>query len=486
MKPYNDLREFIQACDEIGELKRYDGADWNLEIGALTELESEQRGSALLFDEVPGYPSGYRVFTNGPITLRRSALALGFPLDLPGIELLKLWKQRFRELRPIPPVEVDDGPVLENVITGEAINLFKFPVPKWHELDGGRFIGTQDAVITRDPDEGWVNLGTYRVMCHDKKSATVMANHGKHNRIMMDKYHRRGEPCPAAVVIGADPLIWAVSMTSLPWGVSEYDFAGSFLGEPMQVVRAPYTGLPVPANAEIVIEGEIPPLSVRAEDEGPFGEWAGYYSHFVKKSGYVLEVKSVLHRHNPVLGGAPPLRPPMENDYALPFKMAGAVWYQLEVAGISGIKGVWQLAMEGGPSILVVALKQQYAGHAKQVALAAASSRGGAFVGKVVIVVDDDVDITDNDQVLWALGTRMNVDNVDIVKGLPTDPTDPSTPPGLRYSGYAVNSRLIIDACRPYATLQDFPPVNVFGEEYRKKIREKWGIQVKNKEGDRK
>ncbi|MBI4317977.1 MAG: UbiD family decarboxylase [Chloroflexi bacterium] len=477
MRAYDDLREFIQACDEIGELRKIDGADWNLEIGAITELISEKRGPALLFDDVPGYAKGYRVFSNGVITIQRSALALGFPMELGGTELLKLWRQKCKEYRPVPPEEVGDGPILENVITGDDVDLFKFPVPKWHERDGGRYIGTMCAVITKDPEEGWVNLGTYRTMCYgDGKATSVLANHGKHGRIMIDKYHARGQSAPVAVIVGPDPMVWAASMTSMPWGMGEYEFVGSFMGAPVKVVKGPHTGLPISANAEIAYEGEIPPLSVEAGDEGPFGEWGGYYSATFKKSWFVVKVKSVLHRNDPILGGSPPVRPPADNDFALPFKIAGAVWDQLEGCGMSGIKGVWQLAMEGGPSILVVSIKQQYAGHAKQVGLAATACRAGCYGGKLTIVVDDDIDITDTEQVLWALGTRTNVDNVDIVRGLWTSPIDPSTPAEVRESGYPINSRLVIDACRPYATFKHFPPVNVFDEEYRAKIREKWNI----------
>ena len=165
------VREFIEKCEELGDLKRIDGADWNLEIGALTDLY--RRRKVVLFDNIDGYPEGYRVLSNIYATDRQQKLALNAPMELSTLELVKFVRNKFGHVQRIPPRIVKNGPIMENVLTGSDVNLLRFPIPKWHELDGGRYIGTAHLVITRDPDEGWVNVGTYRVMVHDKTTTGI-------------------------------------------------------------------------------------------------------------------------------------------------------------------------------------------------------------------------------------------------------------------------------------------------------------------------
>ena len=146
---------------------------------------------------------------------------------------------------------------MDNLDEGDTVDLFKFPVPKWHPLDGGRYIGTGDMVITRDPEDGWVNAGTQRVQIDDRNTATIVMSPGRHNEVIRRKYWREGKPCPIAVSCGQAPLLWAASNFAGPWGVSEFDYAGGLAGEPFEVVKGPYTGLPIPARAEIVLEGDL-------------------------------------------------------------------------------------------------------------------------------------------------------------------------------------------------------------------------------------
>jgi len=148
-----DLRDFITELERSKELERVEGADWDVEIGVVTELCDEKWGPALLFDKIKGYPPGYRVTSNLIATPRRVAAALGFPPDISNIELVRLVKDKFKDLKAIPPTPVSEGPLLENVFEGKDVDLFKFPVPRWHEHDGGRYIGTADMVIMRDPME---------------------------------------------------------------------------------------------------------------------------------------------------------------------------------------------------------------------------------------------------------------------------------------------------------------------------------------------
>ena len=471
---FDSLREFIDAVKELGELKEVENADWNLEIGAITELMAERKGPALLFDRIKDYPAGYRVLSNAFTTLGRTALVHGLPSELTPIDTLKAWRERIRDFKPVPPVEVKDGPVRENILLGKDIDLLRFPTPKWHEHDGGRYIGTGCCIITRDPDEGWVNLGTYRGMLQKSNRLTLKINLGKHGRIMMDKYHTRGESCPIAVVVGQDPALFAAAADmAIPSGVSEYEFAGWMRGEPIEVVKGEVTDLPIPATAEIVIEGEIPPPPFEPLPEGPFGEWTGYTAEFTQGVHPTMTVKSILHRNDPIILGVPPLKPPIPYDFAIPKKAAG-VWDQIEKADIPGVKGVWFPSGFSSAAILAIAIKQQYPGHAKMAATVGTACRAGTYGGKIVIVVDDDVDISNVEELMWAVATRCKAEEVDIIRGLWTAPTDPRMDPADRNKNLIVSSRIIINACRPWDMLQDFPPVNRFSPDYREKTLKKW------------
>ncbi|MFC1869736.1 UbiD family decarboxylase [Chloroflexota bacterium] len=471
---FDSLREFIDACEGFGELKRIDGADWNLEIGALSEMLAEKRGPALLFDHIKDYPAGFRVFTNAFTTLKRTALVHGLDPELSAIDMLKAYRERLRNFKPVPPVEVKTGPIKENILLGKDADLYKLPTPFWHELDGGRFLGTASCVITRDPDSGWVNVGTYRGMIQESQKMHVKANVGKHGRLMIDKYHARGESAPIAVAVGQDPSLWAAACDmTVKAGTSEYEFAGWLRGAPIEVTRGVVTDLPIPATAEIVIEGEVPPPPFEKLVEGPFGEWTGHFTDRTEGVIPLVRVKSILHRNDPIIHGAPPLKPPTPYDFAFP-KTAVGVWDQIEAADIPGVTGIWFLDGAMCPSVLVIAIKQQYAGHAKQAAVVGTGCRAGTYGGRMVIVVDDDIDITNAQEVLWAVAFRSRAEDVDVIRSLWTSPADPMMDEEARFNNNLTSSRLVINACRPWDRIKDFPPVNKFSPEYREKMLKKW------------
>ena len=472
-----DLRGFISKLDEIDELKVVEGADWNLEIGAITEIVSEQEGPALLFDKIKDYSAGFRVISNIFRTHRRVALAAGLPEDLTGVALLDAWRHRYRDLSSLAPVDVGDGPVFENDLSGDAVDLETFPAPIWHEPDGGRYLGTGCGVITRDPDTGKINIGTYRCMIQGRDRISVKLNKGKHGRMHMEKYHARNEPCPIAITIGHSPTVFLASMLPVRPDVEEYGIAGSLLGEPVEVVNSRLHGLPIPATSEIVLEGEIPPLEEKdLPREGPFGEWMGYFADTTTGEVPLMTVKRIYYRDDPIILGMPPLKPP--NHYVSVPLGAGSLWDQLEAAGIPEVKGVWGFVYSGqsGP-FTVVSIKQSYAGHAKQTALVTAGARGGAYGGKFVIVVDDDVDITNPSDVIWAMSTRCDVrEGVDIVKSVWTTPAEASIKPSARAPRGYTTDRVLIDACRPYQWADEFPDVVEFSQEFKQKVTDKWDL----------
>src|SRR5690348_1678310 len=172
---YRDLRGWLDRVESFGELRVVEGADWNQEIGAVAEVAARsETPPAVLFDKIKDYPAGRRILTgvHNP-TLKRQCLTNHLPLDFNRDQFIQAWKRRLNEPRMITPKIVRSGPLLENVLEGNDIDLFALPIPQWHEEDGGRYLGTADITITRDPDEGWVNLGCYRVMAHDRDTLAL-------------------------------------------------------------------------------------------------------------------------------------------------------------------------------------------------------------------------------------------------------------------------------------------------------------------------
>jgi len=359
---------------------------------------------------------------------------------------------------------VKEGPVTENVMEGKDVNILAFPAPRWFAEDGGRYIGTGSATITRDPEEGWVNLGTYRIMVHDETTLGFYISPGKHGRIHRDKRFQSGEPLKVAISIGHEPLVFLVASNEIPYGVSEYDYMGFVKGEPVEVIQSDLSGLPIPAHAEIVVEGELDPKESRVE--GPFGEWTGYYGSSARPEP-VLHIKRIFYRNNPVVMG-------MTRRWRSPFRSA-LLWDELEKVGVPEIRGIW-FHEEGGPRLLTaISIKQCYPGHARQVGLLASQVRTGAYLGRFVIVVDEDINPADLSEVLWATTTRCDPEkDIEIVRRCWSGPLDPIIP--MSEKGF--NSRAIIDACRPYEWKENFPRACRPPRDLRDAMMAKFGKQI--------
>jgi len=469
-----DLREFLSILEERGELRKVEGADWDLEIGTINEMMAERKGPALLFDRIKDYPEGFRIATNILHRADFQKIAFGIPEELGNLEVVKYWKEKWSKFSPVPPKVVEKGPVRENVMEGEEVDILKFPAPKWHERDGGRYIGTGVITITRDPEEGWVNFGTYRVMVHDERTLSFYASPGKHATIMREKYWARGEECPVVMCFGQSPLLFGVSTMALPWGISEYEMSGYLQGEPVEVILGEETGLPIPAAAEIAIEGFSPPPSVEGREEGPFGEWTGYYASG-RRDEPVVRIKRIYFRNDPIIHGQPPVKPPVNTWFPIPLHTAVPLWMELEKLGMQGIEGVY-VHGPGNRVVVVISLKQRYLGHAKQVAtLAGAILQGGACTGRYIITVDEDIDPSNWEEVLWAVCTRCDPERyIDIVPGFLTSPLDPMLSPEKRSRRDFTTAKVFINACKPYHWKDEFPPVNRAPEEMRQRVMEKF------------
>lgn len=452
-----DLRDLLTTFEAEGHLRHVSGADWNLELGAITELLALRDGPALLFDSIKGYPDGFRVLTNLLNSPARVGRLFGLPSEVRGVQLVRALRERYTAIRPVEPLTVQAASFREASHRGTAIDLWEFPSPLWHEGDGGRYLGTGCAVVTRDRDTGWVNVGTYRIQVHDATTLGLFIERSHHGALILQRYWERGERAPIAVCIGMHTALLLGSFLAVPWGVSEYAWAGGLVGRPMEVVQGELTGLPLPASAEMVLEGYAPPPSEETRLEGPFGETFGYYARGARQEP-IIRVELVQHRRDPVLVGAPPMRPPGSSSAAYLFRAAN-VWTEIERAGLPDVQGVWMIPAGSSSLLAVVSIRQRYAGHAKQVGLAMMSGRaGGAQLGRFVIVVDDDIDPADIDQVLWAMATRCDPEtDLDVVRACASHFLDPRLSPEKRATGDTSAARAVIVACKPFSWKEQFP-----------------------------
>ena len=479
---YGDLRDWLHKVDRLGELTTIRGANRDLEIPGIWEIVSREGGGAgpaLLFDDIPGFPTGFRILFGQLESVRRLALTLSLNLNQTDVlSCVRACRQRLREMTLVAPQKVENGKILENVDSGSDVDLDKFPAPRHHEKDGGRYFGTTHCVISQDPDEGWVNLGTYRCMVLDKQSLGLHMSAGRDGRTIMNKYFSRGEPYKVAVAIGADPALSLVSSMTVPWGISEYDFAGGLRGNPIDVVEGPYTKLPIPASAEIVIEGECRPGD--SQLEGPFGEWAGYYANCGLSPVLepVVHVKTVLYRTNPILTCAQPAKPPSDLFSQAIFRSA-LIWDELEKAGVTNVQGVWCDLAGASRLFNVISIKQAYPGHSRQAGMIASQCGSGVYIGRYTVVIDDDIDITDLTDVIWAVSTRADPErSLEIIRRCRSSSADPAISPDVKTTSHnpddTYTSKAVIDACWPYEWKDRAFPVAQVSPELHRKILAKW------------
>jgi 4-hydroxy-3-polyprenylbenzoate decarboxylase len=475
---YHDLRSFVEAAKKVSDWRQIDGADWDGEIGALVESTAElvPQPPMLIFDKIKGYPAGHRVLSLPYAAYKRVALSFGLSTEMTKLELVRAIARKIKSTKPIPPREVKTSPLMENVMEGDRVDLLKFPALRFHEQDGGRYIGTGDCLINADIEGGFINMGTYRMQLHEKNLLGLWMSPGQHGRLVCMKYWEQGKSCPVVVTFGQHPMVFALSHTKIAWGQSEIDHAGGLIGAPVDIIRGPHTGLPIPASSEIALEGEVPPPKQESRAEGPFGEWPGYYSGGTIGTGEmqpVIKVKAIYHRNDPILEDEAPLWPGAVKIDANP--TAGILWDQLESAGIQDIVGVYNHTSY----LCVVSIRQRYAGHAKQAGLAALACSSSARNGRYVVVVDEDIDPSNIKEVMWAMMTRVDpATNIDLIDGCWSTPLDPRMSPSKREARDHTNSRAVFYAVRPFAWRDKFPKTSRTSRELREAVVKKFSSIV--------
>ena len=352
-----DMREWITRLDTEGELRRIKAeVDWDRELGAIARRVLEKKGPALLFERIKGYETGRctKLFISGLGSVGRLALALGFPKDVSNRDLVQHVMKLNRQA--IPPKTVATGPVKEVIVRGTDIDQTEFPVPKWHYLEGGRYIHTFSCIVTRDPETRVMNVGMYRGMIGQKNTAPfLLIKGGQHWGAHFVKWAALKQPMPVACVIGWDPIMPLLAGSPVSAGVCEWDVMGAYRGEPAQLVRCETVDLEVPATAEIVIEGYISDDPATYETEGPFGEFTGYVSD-VPTPRPTMQVTCITHRRDPIFRGCLEGTLPgsySENSVMSSVQRAAIAWNILTAAGIPGVRDVFVPPITNGVNIVI-------------------------------------------------------------------------------------------------------------------------------------
>jgi UbiD family decarboxylase len=439
-----DLREWIAKLEAEGELKRVIAkVDWDDEISQIIRKINEQNGPALLFENIKDHENTFskKLFANGLGTQSRVNLMLDLPKNTPVSEAIQVIKKRIKN--PIAPLRVKTGPVKENILRDKDVDLFQIPVPKWHPLDGGRYINTFFGAVTRDPETGINNVGIYRGMIISKNKISVLLIPMKDWGITYEKYKAMGKPMPVAFVYGYDPALIAVA--GVPVNGPEYDLAGALRQAPVELVKCETSDIEVPAYAEIVVEGTISPDPATYEMEGPFGEGSGHYGEMRRRP--VVEVSCITYRNDPIFRGTLNGTAGGTNDELkslVGLMMTVVTWNTLDMLEIPGVLDL-QVGM-----LTAVKIHKTYQGQPRQIAAALWGSKFAGHHFNIVIVAEEDVDIHNTDALIAAMH-----DKTDFVRGLVVfpeylgSPIDVMVPYELRDElayGASVQKKLLIDA----------------------------------------
>lgn len=417
MRHLKSLREFVDALRAIGDLQEIDReVDWNLEMGAVTRRSMDLCAPAPLFNRIRGIEQGFRAL-GAPGGLSRHPeypfgrvnLALGLPPDSAPLEaVMSLAAARQRPLIPPRVVNPSAAPCKENVLTGDQVDLLRFPTPWIHGADGGRYFQTYGLNIVKTPDGSWTNWSVNRMMLVDRDALACLIPPNQHLGIIHAQWRKYGEPTPAAIALGVEPALPFVGGMPVPEGMDEAAYLGAHFGEPLVLVPAETVALNVPATAEIVVEGHISHSDVIME--GPMDEYPGYVGHDGAPKP-VLRVSAITFRHNPILPFSVAGAPVDENHTGWGLPHAAEIHHLLQMQELP-VAACW-MVLESACHWLVVAaesnwherLKVDSPEFANRIGEIVFHSKPGFGVAKILLI-ENDIDITDAAQVVWAFASR--------------------------------------------------------------------------------
>ena len=467
-------RDYIETLEKTGDVVRIkDEVDWDLEAGAITRRTCERQGPAVLFENVKDYP-GKRIFGAPLSSYRRLATAMGLNVNTPLGKIHEEFEKRFENR--IKPTEVKSGPCKENIITGEKINLFDFPAPMAHDGDGGRYIGTWHVIVSRHPDTGWHNWGMYRVAVHNKRHVGCqMVVTSDMGRIFYEKYVPQGKPMPVAIAIGIDPISSLTGMLPVGFGVNESEVSGGLRTEPVEIIKAETSELLVPAEAEIILEGEM--LIDELLYEGPFGEYTGYRAS-PRRPMPVIRINCITHRNNPIVTTSNMGIPVDDSALGSSFGFTYVLKKWLKQAKIP-VKDLY-VPPEGVGHLVVVSVPRanKYSLMAVQISDLISSVSGLPGVPSTTIVVDDDIDVFNINEVLHALVTKCHpLNGITAIKA-PGIPLVPFL--SIEDRLWSKSGRVVFDCTWP----PDWPPEaiptrgsfrDIYPKEVQDEVEKNWG-----------
>jgi len=447
---YADLREYLQRLEEKGLLCHVTAEvdkDWEISAVCRQAFRTipQERRPALMFDHIKG--------SNIPLVvgiLGGSREIYATALDTNVDHIWETWE---RGKSPIAPRLVDEGACQEVVCMGEDADMEILPAPIWTVGEDPGPYHSSPFIVTRDPETGVPNLGTYRVQVKGPRRAGIMINPNRHMNHHIDKNEAKGNDTEVAIVLGADPVVGLTSVSPFPYGVDELAAAGGIRGKAVDVVRCKTVDLHVPATAEVVIEGKI--RCGAREQEGPFGEYAGYMG--TGGNNPLFEVSCITHRKNPIYQAFLSQMPPSESSCIKSLGREMEVRRHLKNNLGLPVQDVYVTESSGAAGRLIISLKKTNRFQPMKAILGAWSL--GQAIGKTTIVVDHDIDVRDSFWVEWALAFHMQpAEDITIQRGMDPITLDPSQPlvngkPVL--SKDQVSSRVGIDATRkhPYPAL---------------------------------
>ena len=470
-----DLRDFISVLEKEDELIRVKKeVESGEEISTIIWEINNRLGPAVLFEKVKGYK--YPVFANGLGTARKFALSLGWPKDLTLKQLRDKYIPYLNPKTWIKPKLVSDGPCKEVVVKEKDVDLYEFPILKWMHIDSAPYI-TMPSIVAKDPSKG-VNVGMYRMQLIDKRTTGLMCNVFQDIGIFLARAAAAGKKeMEVAVTVGVSPATYIATTTKLPFGACEFDLAGALQGEPIELVKCETVDLEVPARSELVIEGTVK-IGERVEAEGPFSEWHGYWEE--PMSVNLFKVKCITHRKDMIYQVCMESHPESEGEM-LRFVQQLSTFHVACQQRVKGFVDSWLPPKSRGFKA-VVSIKKRYPGWGKQ---ALYQTFGAPYVGasvNYVVVVDGDIDVTDDEQVEWAVSTRVDAERDVVItppqSTYPLNPAARSRSDGAwKTTDFALCSKWGVDATlktRGEGYERPTPIPTVPTKEMLDKVKERW------------
>jgi 2,5-furandicarboxylate decarboxylase 1 len=438
-----DLRTFI---DEVAAARPDDLLVVNREVdpvfeltGVLAKLEQSSQFPAVLFRKVKG--SNFPVISNLTASYERLALSLGTTVH----EMVPEFARRFAE--PTPTRDIKSGPVKEVVWSGEEVDLGKLPLTVHNEFDAGKYISA-GVMIVRDPDSGVLNAGIYRHQVQGARQLGLFTNPAFHGDHIRRKYEERNQPMEVVIAIGHHPALLMAAASRPPGIGKELEITGSLMGEPLEMTQASTVDLPVPARAEIIIEGIVPPGE--RQFEGTFGEWPRYYTGMGDRP--YITVKAITMRRDAICQDLFAAHPEHNIVGALP--RMGSLYVRIKEC-VPNLKAVNLPMSGGGVASCYISIAKKVEGEAKMAAFAAFSTHASI---KHVYIVDDDIDVFNEPEVLWAMATRFEAhrDMAVIPNALGAWLIPTAYKLDTNLPGGVLNTKVIFDCTRP-APPAEFP-----------------------------